>query len=170
MLFWIIIIALVGSAIFKLVVKGAVSGIENVTENRRMNNLNGDRNRLEEDWNRRVKQLGIDLNSAIRVKYYQEYYENKNTKSYSYVYLWAAEGAIASMQTIHYFDDNGKQVRLVRSPLEWEIIYLELKDIKGVYKRNDVCIIQFSDTSLGYPVEEYEKIKKIYEDAKAMTN
>ena len=74
------------------------------------------------------------------------------------------------MQTIHYFDDNGKQVRLVRSPLEWEIIYLELKDIKGVYKRNDVCIIQFSDTSLGYPVEEYEKIKKIYEDAKAMTN
>lgn len=75
-------------------VKGAVSGIENVSENRRMNNLNGDRNRLEEDWNRRVKQLGIDLNSAIRVKYYQEYYENKNTKSYSYVYLWAAEGLL----------------------------------------------------------------------------
>jgi len=172
MLLWLIIIGLVGSAIFNLVVKGAVSGIGNIVEKSRINDLNDDMDRLQEDWNRRVKQLGIDLDSAVRVKYYcdYDYDKDRNTKSYMYVYMWPVEGAIGSISSIHRFDDNGNRVELTRSPLEWEIVYQDLKDIVGVYKRNDVCLIQYDDTSLGYPVEEYEKIKKVYEDAKAMTN
>ncbi len=170
MLVVFIIIGVIGAVIFKLVVKGTVSGIEYAVETSRIKELNSDMNRLQEDWNRRAKQLGIDLNSAVRVKYYWKYYEDKNTKSYMYVYLWPVEGAIAGMSTIDRFDDNGKQLTFTSSPLEWDIVYQNLKDIIGVYKRNDICIIQYSDTSLAYPVVEYEKIKKVYEDAKAMTN
>lgn len=167
---WLIIFFLVCFFIYKLVLKGAIVGAVNVAEKSRINNLNSDVDRLQEEWNRRVKQLGIDLDSAVRVKWYSHYVESGNTKSYMYLYLWPVEGAIATLPTIHRFDDNGNRLKLTMSPLEYEIIYQELKDIIGVYKRNNLCLIQYSDVSMGYPVEEYEKIKKVYETAKAMTN
>ena len=72
----------------------------------------------------------------------------KTTKSYEYVYFWPVEGAIATMPTIHRFDDNGIQRKFVNSPLGWNIIYAELKDVRGVFMRNDVCLLQFNDISL----------------------
>ena len=43
------------------------------------------------------------------------------------------------------------------------------KDIQGVYKRNNICILQLNDKDEGFPIEEYEKIKSVYEKAKKMT-
>lgn len=157
------IIAILG---FRLVVTGAVKGAQKI-ENYY---LNSDPDKLQADWNTRVQQLNIDLEKAIYVKYYNNYYQDKNIKAHHYVYLWAVEGAIAGFSTLQYFDDCGRPIPLANSPLEWNIIYMELKDIRGVFLRNDVCIIQFDDGSMGYPANEYAKIKKVYEDAKAMTN
>lgn len=172
----LIVILIVVAIIWAAIKKAAVNTIDNAyanhqkkEEERRIDELNSDMDRLQEDWNRRVNQLGIDLNSAVRVKYYPNYHTNKNTKSYDYVYFWPVEGAIATMPTIHRFDDNGIQRKFVNSPLGWNIIYAELKDVRGVFMRNDVCLLQFNDISLGYAVDDYEKIKKVYEDAKAMT-
>lgn len=138
-------------------------------EERRINELNNNVDSLKADWNERVKQLNIDLSKAEYVKYYRLYYDNKNSRAYRYVYLWPVEGAVAGFSTHLIYDDNGNQEKVVSSPLTWNIFYCELKDIRGVYLRNDVCELQFDDCSMGYPAEEYEKVKKVYEDAKAMT-
>lgn len=163
-----IVIAVVGGVI-RLVIQLAANGVTNTVENKRVSSLNSNVNKLEEDWNTRVKQLGIDLEKAVRVKYYTNYYaDSSDTKTYSYFYYWPVAGAMAYFDTIYMYDKNGNRRNITSSPLEWNIKYDELKDIRGVYQRGNVCIIQYDDTSLGFPAEEYEKIKKVYNEAKAM--
>ena len=171
----LIVILIVVAIIWAAIKKAAVNTIDNAYANhqqkeeaRRIDALN-DSARLQADWNERVKQLNIDLTKAEYVKYYLNYYNNKNSRAYRYVYLWPVEGAVAVFSTYLIYDDNGNQEKVVSSPLTWNISYGELKDIHGVYLRNDVCVLQFDDCSLGYPAEEYQKVKKVYEDAKAMT-
>ena len=165
----LLILCAIGYLIKMSMLKTATDTAKYVKTKHQVNKINSDPEQLQREWDLRVRQLNIDLSKAIFPKYYQEYYKNKSTAEYSYLYLWAEEGAIAGFPSLKQYDKNGNVVKFARSPLEWNIHYMELKDIRGVYRRGNVCIIQFDDTSLGFPVEEYEKIKAVYEEAKALS-
>lgn len=172
----LIILLIVVAIIWAAIKKAAVNTIDNAyanhqkkEEERRIDELNSNTNKLQSEWDRRIQELNIDLNKAVRVKYYTDYYRNKSTKAYRYLYLWPTEGAIGGIGTLQTYDENGNQVKFTSSPLTWQINYNELKDVRGVFLRNDVCLMQYDDTSLGFPASEYDKVKRVYEEAKAMT-
>lgn len=165
----LLILTAIGSLVKMHMLRTAVDTTNYIKTKHDIKKINTDFSRLEKEWHIRVKQLNIPLDKAICPKYYTHYYENKNKEAYSYLYLWPEEGAIAGFPSLNEFDNNGKRVKFRQSPLQWNIHYMELIDIRGIYRRNDVCLIQFDDTSLGFPVSEYAKIKAVYERAKAMT-
>ena len=143
----LLILASIGYVIKLGMIKTAADTANYVSAKHKVNKINRDPNNLQQEWETRVKQLNIDLSKAIFPKYYQEYYNNKSTAEYSYLYLWPAEGAIGGFPSLKQYDKNGNVVKFASSPLTWNIHYMELKDIRGIYRRNDVCLIQFDDTS-----------------------
>ena len=125
-------------------------------------------NPLQIEWETRVRQLGIDLNKAVYVKYFLFYYEDKS-KSYVNSYLWSEEGKIGFFKTIQGFNENGYPLQFTMSPLKWNVVYVDVKDITGIRKRNGLCLIQFSDTDLAFAEKDFEKIKKVFEEASGVS-
>lgn len=127
--------------------------------------LLNDKNQLQAVWNARVRELNIDLEQAVRMKYYPFYYEDKESRVWAYYYWWPVEGAIAG-----FMSPEGDGCSFKSSPSTWNIFYFELRDLDGVYRRDNLCLLcRKKKAPLGFPIEEYEKLKKVYDDAKAMT-
>jgi len=120
----------------------------------------------------RLQGLGVDTSKVEKIKYYHNYFDKQDTNKYTMAFMWPTEGAIAFCYAdVNIYDTiKGSHVpALTIPPSQVNPLYHELKDIKGLYRRSNLTIIQIKDTNYGYPIEEYEKIKKIYEEAKAMT-
>ena len=94
----------------------------------------------EEGVLRRLEELGVDISKLEKVKYYLNYFDNQDTSHYSITYMWPTEGAIAFCYSDIYLyntKDNSRIPALSIPPSKVEPIYHELKDIKGLYRRNN---------------------------------
>ena len=164
MIIWIIIglIILVGLGNLAKIgfSKQASDTVEYLKEKKELDELNEDKDKIENDWSIRAKQLGVDLDKAKKVKYLFDYNKNKEIKDYiGFVYVWAVDGAIALFFTPEIYN-NGIREDIGSSPLEWNIKYIEINQVRGVYCRNNVCEVQYNDGSCsGFSLEDYDIIK-----------
>ena len=163
---WAIIGILVLVAIVDLAKQGIIKTAKDVADSTKehieINSLNKDTDKLNSDWENRTKQLNIDIDKSEYVLFHID----NDTSKGIYIYIWPVEGAIGSFQSLNQHNQN---VKFSTSPSTWQINYLALKDIHGVYKRNDYCIIECADIPLMFALEDYKKIKEVYQKAKEMT-
>ncbi len=153
--------AIIGFIILAIFFGMASKGKE---QQRAIRNLNRNTDRLNEEWNKRISELNIDLRKTVIVK---KYFKSDMADWFNY-HIWATGGAIAMFLSL----TKSSGVEFRKSPLEWSVDYLELPTISGVFKRDSACIIQFNTDkeSLLFALEDYEKINKVYQEAKEMTN
>lgn len=173
MIVWVIIGVIILVALgnlFKIgMIKTTADTVEYVKEQSNIHNLNKDVDKIDTEWKTRAKQLNIDLDKATKVKVLMNYYQDKSdTSSIRYGYMWADDGAIGLFATPDAYDKNGKKLKITSSPLTWNIVYYEISSLRGVFRRNNVCEIQFDDGSCnGFAIEAFDDVKRIYEEAKA---
>lgn len=120
----------------------------------------------KKQWQTRVRELGLDLSKAERVKYYLTYYSDKSKVDYIHLYVWAEEGAICTFKDYRDYRFADRK-RILSSPLEWNVQTIELVHIEGVYKRTGITILQWKDgTQFGYAEEDGDKLKEIVRKAR----
>ena len=98
----LIILLIVVAVIWAAVKKAAMNTIDNAyanhqkkEEERWIDDLNSNTDRLQSQWERRVRELNIDLNKAVCVKYYTDYFRNKT------LYL-QSNGILQRIKTKHH--------------------------------------------------------------------
>ena len=147
------------------------NSFDEASEKHRIKKLNSNVEQLESDWHERVEELNINLNEAVRVKCYLDYFDKQTATRPRFIYCWPVEGAIACFNDIEGYEEDGSEIKITDSPSNWNVYYIELNIIVGVYKRNEACVIQIDDnTKMGFAKEDYDKIKNVYETVKRMTN
>lgn len=137
-----------------------------IKEENYKNSIIANPNKLENEWNTRIKQLNIDLNKAVRVEFCWKFTNDTyNTNDLMNVYIWDVDGAIAMFRD---YRQNG--LTWTQSPLEWPIYYFKLKNIEGVYERNTHTLIQYNDGSTNaFALKDCNKVKEVYRKAKMRT-
>ena len=168
-IFLLILVALAGG-VQRLIIAASVKAIDKIQQKNKVERINNDFENLNNEWLQRVKQLKINLNEAVSVRYLKTD-SNLQIISYCDLYFWPVEEAIAWFQSLNSFLSNGERERFQESPSTWVIHYIELKTVQSIYRRNDVCQIRFIDmTTIEFALEDFEKIKAVYNRAKEMSN
>lgn len=144
----IIVIMIIGGAIFTMVGAGIESHID-----RKQAQLNNDLDRTTSIWENRVNELGINLNECYKLLMYY----NNSFLSGIYIYAWKDSDGI------NLFNSTEKvgNTEFVSSPSRWIPEHIPYSSIDDVYIRQDYCQLMTNNRSFIFDIKEFDKIKEL---------